>query len=237
MPTTTPDAKTFLAVVNEALARSAPANNPVSDLSREWLDWEHLTVQKQKLLTMALPALRAELKGGMAKVGATVEGWSYPGPGIGNFGDDDAGRAAVALGGLAALPRQEAVYLTAVADKDGAALDGGKAYVMHVPPRPPVGAFWSLTMYQVEPDGRLFFFDNPMNRYALGSGTRSLHYERDGGLDIFVQGGKPSGERVVNWLPAPPGKFRLVWRAYLPRVELLDGSFRLPPVVVSEAVP
>ena len=68
-------------------------------------------------------------------------------------------------------------------------------------------------------------------------GTRSLHYERDGSLDIFVQSGKPSGERVVNWLPAPKGAFRLVWRAYLPKVELLDGSFRLPPVAATEPVP
>jgi len=235
VPTTSPDPVLFFDVVTEALGRSGIA--PPAALSDAGFSGRITPLGTVKLATAALPRFRAGLKGGFAEVGPVVDGWSYPGPGIGNFGDDAAGRAAVALGGLAALPRQEAVYLTASADKDGAPLTGAKAYTVKIPPRPPVGAFWSLTMYKVEADGRLFFIDNPLNRFSLGSGSRSLHYERDGSLDIFVQTGKPSGERVVNWLPAPPGAFRLIWRAYLPKAELLDGSFRLPPVVASEAVP
>ena len=232
VPTATPDAATFLAVVGEALARSGvtPRVEGIGTYSES-------PAKTQKLWTRALPVFRSELKCGFAKVGADVDGWSYPGPGIGNFGDDDAGRAAVALGGFGALPRQEAVYLSANADAGGKPLFGATAYTVHIPPRPPVGAFWSLTMYQVDKDGRLFFVPNPLGRFAVRSAAKSLHFERDGGLDIFVQTARPSGERVVNWLPAPPGPFRLVWRAYLPRVELLDGSFRLPPVTVSEAVP
>lgn len=239
VPTASPDAATLLAVVNEALGRSGIAARH-ADLGVQpgVADaWAQLPPETRKVWTDTLPALRRELQGGFAAVGTVVDGWSYPGPGIGSFGDDDAGRAAVALGGLAALPRQEAVYLSASADKDGAPLTGAKAYTVRIPPRPPVGAFWSLTMYKVDPDGRLFFIENALNRFSVGSGSRSLHYERDGSLDIFVQTGKPSGERVVNWLPAPTGPFRLVWRAYLPKVELLDGSFRLPPVTVTEAVP
>ena len=237
-----PDAATFLAVVNEALGRSKIAGR-----SAQFADagirpgvanaWDELPLETRKLWTATLPWFRHELKGGMAKVGAEVGGWSYPGPGIGQFGDDDAGRAAVALGGLAALPRQEAVYLTAYADKDGKVFDGKSAYFMRMPPRPPAGAFWSLTMYAVQPDGRLFFHANPLNVFALGSGTKTLHYDRDGSLELFIQPKQPSGERVVNWLPTPPGPFRLVWRAYLPKVELLDGSFRLPAVAASEPVP
>jgi hypothetical protein len=239
VPTLAPDAKTLLAVVNEALGRSAITAAFADQGVRPGVAdaWTQLPPETQKLWTATLPALRRELRGGFAKVGAVVDGWSYPGPGIGNYGDDDAGRSAVALGGLAALPRQEAVYLSATADKDGAPLSGAKAYTVRIPPRPPAGAFWSLTLYKVEPDGRLFFVDNPLKRFSQGSGSRSLHYERDGSLDIFVQTTRPSGERVVNWLPAPPGAFRLVWRAYLPKAELLDGSFRLPPVVATEVVP
>jgi hypothetical protein len=54
---------------------------------------------------------------------------------------------------------------------------------------------------------------------------------------LFVQHGKPSGERVVNWLPAPKGKFVLMFRAYLPGAPLLDGSLRLPPVTEGEMIP
>ncbi len=243
VPTPVPDAKTLLAVVNEALGRSHVAGR-----ADQFADagvrpgvaetWEALPATTQKLWTAALPAFRDELKGGMAKVGAEIGGWSYPGPGIGNFGTDDAGRAAVALGGLGALPRQEAVYLSAHADRDGRPFDGARAYTLRMPPRPPAGAFWSLTMYRVEPDGRLFFVDNPRHVFAIRSASRSLHYDRDDSLEVFIQPTAPSGERVVNWLPSPPkGPFRLVWRAYLPKVELLDGSFRLPAVVASEAVP
>lgn len=231
VPTPNPDAPTFFAVVGEALTRSGM---PVPEALAAW---ETQPADTQKLWTQALPALRAELKGGFAQVGTVTDGWSYPGPGIGNFGDDDAGRSAVALGGLAALPRQEAVYLSANADAGGEPLTGARGYTVHIPPHPPVGAFWSLALYSVDKDGRLFFVANPLDRFAIRSGAKSLHYERDGSLDIFVQATKPSGERVVNWLPAPPGPFRLVWRAYLPRPELLEGSFRLPPVQATGVMP
>jgi hypothetical protein len=143
----------------------------------------------------------------------------------------------VALGGLAALPRNEAMYLTARADKDGTPLTGAKAYRVRLPARMPVGAFWSLTMYQQDADGRLFFVPNELNRFAVGDRSPQLRADRDGSYEIFVQNAMPQGERVVNWLPAPKGKFVLVYRAYLPRAPMLDGSFRLPPVVADEVIP
>ena len=91
-------------------------------------------------------------------------------------------------------------------------------------------------MYRQEADGRLFFIDTPSKRYAIGDRS-DLHPERDGGYDIFVQATEPSGERVVNWLPAPKGAFRLIFRAYLPGPAFLDGSFRLPPVAATEVIP
>ena len=223
-----PDAAAFRAVVDEAIARNpglAARAAAFTGLApgAEW--------------ARHLPGLRAELKGGLALAGDVVGGWSYPRAGIGDFGDDNDLRAYVALGGLAALPRVEAMYLSARADKDGTVLDGSRAYRVTLPPRLPVGAFWSLTMYQVEPDGRLFFVANPLNRFAVGDRSKQLRSNRDGSYEIFVQAGAPHGERVVNWLPAPKGKFVLVFRAYLPRAELLDGSFRLPPVVAAEVVP
>jgi len=59
----------------------------------------------------------------------------------------------------------------------------------------------------------------------------------DGSFEIFVQAAKPSGERVINWLPAPKGRFVLIFRGYLPRAPFLDGSFRLPPVTEGEMIP
>jgi len=101
----------------------------------------------------------------------------------------------------------------------------------------PVGAFWSLTIYQQDGDGRLFFVDTPSKRFAVGDRTPDLRAERDGGYDIFVQPKAPSGERIVNWLPSPKGPFVVVFRAYLPKSSFLNGSFRLPPVAATEVIP
>ena len=241
-PTPLPDGATFLGVVNEALGRS-----PLPARGQAFADvgicpgtadaWAQLTPEAQALWTRALPAFRAELKSGLAALSTKVDGWSYPGPEIGDFGDNDRSRAAVALGGLAVLPRAEAVYLSAASDKDDAPLNGARAYVVHIPGRVPARGFWSLTMYEQVPDGRLFFVANPAGRYAVGNRTPDLHAEADGSLDIFVQATKPSGERAVNWLPAPKGPFKLVFRGYLPGPALQDGSFRLPAVTPSETIP
>ncbi|MBC7521369.1 MAG: DUF1254 domain-containing protein [Sandarakinorhabdus sp.] len=234
-----PDGKTFLAVVNEALARSA-ANTTLAGKASQFAAGgigAATTPETAAMWSKYLPALRAELKGGLASIGDTVQGWSYPGAGIGDYGDDDDMRSKVALGGLAALPRVEAMYLTAKADKNGAPLDGAKPWRVILPPNLPVGAFWSLTMYEQDADGRLFFVPNVLNRYAVGNRSPQLRSNRDGSYEIFIQPTKPSGERVVNWLPSPTkGKFTLVFRAYLPRAPLLDGSFRLPPVEAGELI-
>ncbi len=246
VPTTVPAAATFLAVVNEALGR-----NPLPDRARAFADVGILPLTPANAATApalpaeiaarwsaALPKLRAEAKGGLAETGTTIDGWNYPGERIGAYGDsDDTARARVALGGLGALPRTEAIYLTAVADKTGAPLTGAKAYTVHLPAHLPVGAFWSLTMYQPDAGGRLFFVDTPSKRFAVGDRTPELRAERDGSYDIFVQPNAPSGERVVNWLPSPKGPFRVIFRAYLPGPGFLDGSFKLPPVEATEVIP
>ncbi len=235
-----PDAKTFVNVVTEALARSGQ-NSTLIDRAKAFpslglpVGWDQLSPETQALWTASLPGLRAELKGGISEIGETVDGWTYPRPGLGEVGGDDRTRALVAMGGLAMLPRVEAIYLTARTGADGAPLDGAKAYRVHIPAHVPAGAFWSLTMYRQEAGGGLYFVPNALERFAIGDRSPQIRAEEDGSFDIFVQVAKPTGERVVNWLPAPKGKFVLVFRAYLPRDAMLDGTFRLP-AVVSEAV-
>ncbi len=244
VPTAIPDAATFLAVVDEALARNpgGPATRARPELASAGIgasvDPASVAPAVLAAWSAALPGLRAEFAGGLDAAGTLVDGWSYPGPGIGRYGDsDDAARARTALGGLGALPRTEAVYLSARADAAGAPLTGAKAYTVHVPAKLPVGSFWSLTMYRQDASGRLYFVDTPSKRFAVGDRTPDLRAERDGSFDIFVQPKPPSGERIVNWLPSPAGPFRLVFRAYLPKDGLLDGSFHLPPVAVTEVIP
>ena len=62
--------------------------------------------------------------------------------------------------------------------------------------------FWSLTMYNPEH----FFYPNALKRYALGTKNKSLQYNRDGGLTIYLGNKSPGKEKESNWLPAPAGE-------------------------------
>jgi hypothetical protein len=98
-----------------------------------------------------------------------------------------------------------------------------------VPKEVPVDAFWSISIYEVEPDGRVFFADNPIHRYAIGDRTRGLKRNADGSIDILMQRDKPAGNLLANWLPAPAsGHAHLSLRLYQPRAEILNGSFAFP---------
>jgi hypothetical protein len=235
-----PDGRAFITTVNAAIERSG--DERLKARARGFAEqgigtaWEQLSPEQQTLWNDSLPALIHELKDGLA-MGTPVNGWSYPPLNMGFYGEDDDLRSTVALGGLAALPRVEAVYLTARSDGAGQPLTGDKSWRLKIPPGLPVGAFWSLTMYQQEADGRLFFVPNALDRFAVGDRSRHLRPERDGSIELFIQNARPSGERVVNWLPAPKGKFVLVYRAYLPGAGLLDGSVRLPAVTEDEIIP
>jgi hypothetical protein len=184
----------------------------------------------------ALPALYASLKTGVGLGSANVQGWQMPHPAVGVYKDAQGThfdlRAGVALGGLGALPAQEAVYLSAALDSQGQALSGQHRYRVRIPASGvPAQAFWSLSMYQVEADGRLFFTDNPIKRYALGDRSPDLAKNPDGTLDIFIQHTAPTNNTLQpRWLPAPQGAFRLMLRAYAPSAALLGGQALLPSI-------
>ena len=74
---------------------------------------------------------------------------------------------------------------------------------------PPADAFWSLSIYEVMPEGGMYFADNALHRYAVGSLSPDLHRNEDGSLDILIQKESPQ-DFTANWLPAPEGKFEHV---------------------------
>jgi hypothetical protein len=174
----------------------------------------------------------AEIRGGAARRGKTIDGWSYPERQLGNFGDDYLYRAAVAQGGLGALEPAEAVYISCSTDRNGRLLSGSEHYELTFPADrlPPARAFWSLSLYEVMPDGRAYFTDNPIARYSIGDRTDGLLRNPDGSLTIYLQREAPDAERAANWLPAAPGPMRLVLRAYEPEEALIDGRYHVPGV-------
>ena len=122
---------------------------------------------------------------------------------------------------------QEAMYWKTQVDGAGHMLSGEHNYILHFPPDglPLVDAFWSLTMA----DAKERFAANPINRYCV-SNRSGLVPNADGSVDIYLQNAAPAGHES-NWLPAPTGKFRLWLRAYMPGAVILDGTYRVPPVV------
>lgn len=233
------DGVNYLAVVNDMLQRSGVHAADPERLKR-WsafgIGSSTVTPEQGAALTAALPTLNTTLRSGAPRAATAklVQRWTYPNPAIGTFGTDFALRAAVALSGLGALPPTEAVYLNALTDHNGVPLSGGQRYRVRVPAQGiDAKAFWSLSMYQIEPDGRLFFIDNPIKRYAVGNRTPGLVKNADGSLDLYVQQQEPAdATQKANWLPAPAGPFRLSLRAYLPSPALAQGEAPLPVVEV-----
>ena len=119
----------------------------------------------------------------------------------------------------------EADYEILWQDGDGEFLDGSHTYELTLSQPPPVGAFWSLTMYD-EPN--YYLVANPIDHYSIGDRTPGLQYGDDGSLTIYMQHSSPGPEKESNWLPAPPGAFRPVLRAYKPGTAILDGTKTSP---------
>ena len=125
---------------------------------------------------------------------------------------------------------QEAMYWTTSNDGAGHTLSGTHDYILHFPPGglPPKNAFWSLTMS----DAKNRFVANPINRYSV-SDWSGLVPNADGSVDIYIQNTAPAGHES-NRLPAPSGKFILWLRVYLPGQTILDGEYKVPPVVEAQ---
>lgn len=164
--------------------------------------------------------------------GAVVEGWTYPNARTGDFEQQYLLRAVIAVGGLGALPREEAMYMRAEGDDQESGLfDGNRNYVLHFEAgeMPPLESFWSLTLYEAMDDGQFFFADTPLGRYSIGDRTDGLTWNEDGSLDIWIGAREPEAGQA-NWLPAPEGLFSVVFRGYIPKSRLLNGAYLLPKV-------
>src|SRR6266581_4264335 len=109
----------------------------------------------------------------------------------------------------------------------GKRFSGEHVYRLHFPPGqlPPNDAFWSLTAT----DTVGYMLSNPIGRSSVDDHS-GLATNADGSVDILLQPQEPSGP-AQNWLPIPTGRFKLMLRAYLPGVAIVDGSYEVPPVV------
>lgn len=137
-------------------------------------------------------------------------------------------RAVAAKAGLWGNHGYEAAYKMTFVDGDGAQLTGDHDYELTLSPPPPVDAFWSITMYDLP---NFFMVANEIDRYSIGDRTPGIVSDADGGITIRLSRTQPGdAESAANWLPTPPGPFRLILRMYMPAAAALDGSYAPPPI-------
>ena len=140
-------------------------------------------------------------------------------------------RMAGAVLGIYSNSKEEAICSTYFTDSSGQKLDASKNnYALRFGPGqlPPVNAFWSLTMYELN-SGAVSV--NPINRYLINSAMlTSLKRDADGGLTIYIQHDSPGKDRESNWLPAPNKAFFTALRLYWPMPEAIHGQWQYPPL-------
>ena len=154
-------------------------------------------------------------------------GWAFTTK-TGVYGTDYLMRGLVTAIGLGANRPQDALYPVSKTDSDGHKYSGANKYVMRFPKGqlPPVGAFWSVTMY----DAGMFFVNNPLNRYSI-SPRQHPKSNPDGSTELYIQHESPGKDKESNWLPAPAGDFVLMLRMYWPNETdptILNGSWTIP---------
>lgn len=239
VPTTAMDPDNFLAVVAEQLRR-----NPPSGADARWLErlgdvglrpqlaspWQHLGAEVQAAWRDGVAAAHERVKRAFIERRRQVQGWWAV---VDGLGDGDAGyewRAGTALGGLGGLDAQEAVYAVRTTDQFGEPLDGRRDYRLTVPASGiPAQAFWSISLYELMPDGRKFFTHNPINRYAIGDRTPGIRRGADGAMHLALQRHRPpTDDEAANWLPTPDGPFSLSLRAYHPSDALRRWDIQMP---------
>jgi hypothetical protein len=161
-------------------------------------------------------------------VARVVNGWQMNTDTMGVYGNYYLKRAIVAMIGLGASQTDDTIFPMNVVDADGKPMNGVNNYVMHFTKEelPPVGAFWSITMYDAEG----FQVANKLNRFAIGD-RDELKFNADGSLDIYIQYESPGSDKESNWLPSPDkGVLGVTMRLYAPKAQAVDGRWA-PPVV------
>jgi len=125
---------------------------------------------------------------------------------------------AVSILGPIGIPQEEAVY-PQVATTDGRQMNAMNDYVIRMSrdELPPAGAFWSLTLYDLD-EG--FFIPNDRKKYSVGENA-GMKLNKDGGIEIYIAAEKPDGVPEENWLPIERKDLNLSpqMRVYVPDLE------------------
>ncbi len=170
---------------------------------------------------------------------APLTQWKYNGRPAGNgwnspvnnaqWGTDYLDRTGTGKSNMYDNKPEETKYIYRDFDSQGQQLHGKNNYTVTFAKgqEPPVKGFWSMTLY----NEHHLFAPNPLNRYSLGTKSKSfLKYNADGSLTLYAGAKSPGAEKESNWVSAPNGTFSLYIRCYWSEQAILDGTW-MPPQV------
>lgn len=193
----------------------------------EYVDLESIEPEIKEAIESGVNSGIEKMEQNIPNLGGFENGWTK----VNAFGDRDfqgdefLRRASAANFGLYGNSIEEAYYPAGNYDKDQILLDASQNdYVIKFSGEPPVGAFWSVTMYDA---GTKALVENSLDRWLLNSSS-DLQKNEDNSFELYLQNESPGGDQESNWLPSPDGQFYVILRLYLPDQELVDGTWELP---------
>jgi hypothetical protein len=117
-------------------------------------------------------------------------------------------------------------YMSAAKDKSGAWLDGGKNYMLRVPPNVPAKDFWAVTVY----DNMIRSMIRTDTNKAGVSPHDKLQVNPDGAIDVYFGPSAPAGKES-NWIKTLPGKgWFAYFRWYGPTEAFFNKSWKLEDI-------
>ena len=115
------------------------------------------------------------------------------------------------------------VYMWTFKDAQGAWLDGGKTYRLHLPKDAPAANFWSTVVYDVWSRAMLA---NGQELPSKNSYDQKIQVNRDGSVDLYYGPEAPEGKEN-NWIRTVPGKgWFTIFRLYGPLEGYMDRSWK-----------
>lgn len=148
------------------------------------------------------------------------------------------------FGGIGVSPAEDvkmvgkgSQYVLAFVDAQGAPLDGGKTYRLHLPPNIPAKDFWSVILYDTQTRSML---QTDQRLPMVSSQTQGLAVNADTSVDVYF-GPEPPAGKEHNWAQTIPGKgWYAALRLYGPLEPWFDQTWRpgeIEPVAYEQSRP